>query len=101
MRKGNRVRSSRGFGLVRSETLTEKLIEHFCAGLRALAERSGRRRSDHAGFLLPLAKMLKVRHCTSGSRESFARADLRIRRGLRAAGWQQDQNNGQPECHSQ
>jgi hypothetical protein len=25
---------------------------------------------------------------------------LRFRCGLRAAGWQQDQNNRQPECHS-
>ena len=66
LRKGYRVRSSHGFGLVRSETLTEKLIEHFCACLRALAERDGRPRSDHAGFLLPLAEMPKVRYRTSG-----------------------------------
>jgi len=66
MRKGNRVRSSLGFGLVRSETLTKKFIEHFCACLRALAERAGRPRSDHTGFLLPLAEMPKVRHRISG-----------------------------------
>ena len=65
LRKGNRVRSSHGFGLVRSETLTKKFIEHFCACLRTLAKRDGRARSDYAGFLLPLAEMLKVRCRTS------------------------------------
>ena len=66
MRQGNRVRSSHGFGIVRSETPTEKFIEHFCAYLRALAKRDARPRSDPAGFLLPLAEMLKVRHRISG-----------------------------------
>ena len=66
LRKGNRFRSSHGFGLVRSETLTEKFVEHFGACLRPLAERDGRPRSDHAGFLLPLAEMLKIRHRASG-----------------------------------
>jgi hypothetical protein len=66
LRKGNRFRSSHGFGLVRPETLTEKFVEHFGACLRALAERNGRPRSDHAGFLLPLAEMPKVRYRTSG-----------------------------------
>ena len=94
LRKGCRFRSSHGFGFVRSETLTEKFVEHFGACLRALAERNGRPRSDHAGFLLPLAEMLKVRHRTSGRREGFARTNLRLWCGLRAAGWQQDQNNG-------
>src|SRR6266566_6614559 len=100
LRKGNRVRSSHGFGLVRSDTLTEKLIEHFRARLRTRAERDGGPRSDHARLLLPLAEMLKIRHRVPGRRESFARTDLRLRCGLQAAGWQQDQNNRQPECHS-
>jgi hypothetical protein len=76
-------------------------MEHFCACLRALAKRDGRPRSDYAGCLSPLAKMLKVRYRTSGRCEGFARTDLRLWCGLRAAGWQQDQNNGQPECHAQ
>jgi hypothetical protein len=100
-RKGNQVRSSHGTGLVRSETLAKEFIEHFCACLRALAKRDGRPRSDHAGFLLPLTEMLKVRYRTSGCSEGFARTDLRLWRGLRAAGWQQDQNESQPECYSQ
>ena len=66
LRKGNRVRSSHGFGLVRPKTLTEKFVEHFGARLRPLAERDGRPLSDHAGLLLPLAEMLKIRHRTSG-----------------------------------
>ena len=60
------------------ELLAEKLIDHFCACLRALAERDGRPRSDHAGSLLPLAEMLKVRYRTSGRREGFARTDVRL-----------------------
>jgi hypothetical protein len=60
-----------------------KLIEHFGACLRALAERDGRPRSDHARFLLPLAELLKIRHRTAGSRESFARTDLCRREGRR------------------
>ena len=48
LRKGNRVRSSHGSRLVRSDTLTEKLIEHFRARLRTLAERDGGPRSDCA-----------------------------------------------------
>src|SRR5262249_2081658 len=46
LRKGYRFRSSHGFGFVRSETLTEKFVEHFGACLRALAERNGRPRSE-------------------------------------------------------
>jgi hypothetical protein len=100
LRKGYRVRSSHGTGLVRSETLTKKFVEHFCACLRALAKRDGCPRSDYAGFVLPLAETLKICHRTSGRSEGFARTDLRLWRGLRATGWQQDQNESQPECHS-
>jgi hypothetical protein len=45
--------------------------------------------------------MFKVRYRTSGRCEGFTRTDLPLWCGLRAAGSQQDQNNGQPEHHSQ
>src|SRR5258705_12974837 len=34
-------------------------------------------------------------------REGFARTNLRLWHGLRAAVWQQNQNEAKPECHSQ
>ena len=72
LRKGNRVRSSRGSGLVRSDTLAEKLIEHFRARLRTLAERDGCPRSDHARFLLPLAEMQSVTAPLAAEKASLA-----------------------------
>ena len=59
-------------GLVRSELLAQKLIEHFGARLRALAESYSGLRSDSAGFRLPFTEILNVCHGTFGRRESFA-----------------------------
>jgi hypothetical protein len=52
--------------------LTEKLIEHFGACLRTLAERDGCRRSDHARFLLPLAEMQSVTAPLAAEKASLA-----------------------------
>ena len=56
MRKGNRVRSSHGFGIVRSETLTKKLIEHFCA--------SPRRASDLIGAMDAIFRVAEIQPST-------------------------------------
>jgi hypothetical protein len=58
------------FGLVRSKLLAQKLIEHFSARLRALAESYGGLRSNGAGFLLPFTEVLKVGHGAFGRRHS-------------------------------
>src|SRR5258705_3193178 len=91
------VHSSHGCGLIRSESLAG----HFGSRLRSLAECDGGPRSDHARFLLPLTERLNVCHHALGRREGFARTNLRLRHGLRAATWQQNQNEAKPECRSQ
>jgi hypothetical protein len=96
-RQWNRVHSSHGCGLIRSESLAE----HFGSRLRSLAECDGGPRSDHARFLLPLTERLNVCHHALGRREGFARTNLRPRHGLRAAAWQQNQNKAKPEYRSQ
>jgi hypothetical protein len=96
-RQWNRVHSSHGCGLIRSESLAE----HFGSRLRSLAECDGGPRSDHARFLLPLTERLNVCHHALGRREGFARTNLRLRHGLRAATWQQNQNEAKPEYRSQ
>ena len=96
-RQWNRVHSSHGCGLIRSESLAE----HFGSRLRWLAECDGGPRSDHARFLLPLTERLNVCHHALGRREGFARTNLRLRHGLRAAAWQQNQNEAKPEYRSQ
>jgi hypothetical protein len=64
--------------------LVEKFIEHFGAGLRALAERDAGLPSDDACFPLPLAELLDVCYGDLGGSEGFARTDLRLGHGLRA-----------------
>ena len=100
-RDWNGLHGSHGSGLVRSKLLAEKLIENFSTYLRALAERDSGLRSGDARFRLPLAEMLDLCHDVLGRQEGLARTDLRLRRGLRTDVWQQDQNDTQPEYHSQ
>jgi hypothetical protein len=100
-RQRNRVHGSHRSGLVRSGSLAEKPIEHFGARLPTLAERTGGPRSDLACSLLPLTEILDVCHQALRRREGFARTNLRLWHGLRAAVWQQNQNEAKPECHSQ
>ena len=100
-RDWNGPHGSHGSGLVRSKLLAEKLIENFSTYLRALAERDSGLRSGDARFRLPLAEMLDLCHDVLGRQEGLARTDLRLRRGLPTDVWQQDQNDTQPEYHSQ
>jgi hypothetical protein len=78
--------------------LTKKFIEHFGACLRALAERDGRPRSDHARFLLPLADCLNSITPLAAEKASLALTYAPSVVCEPPLG-KQDQNNGQPECH--
>jgi hypothetical protein len=100
-RDWNGPHGSHRSGLVRSKLLAEKLIENFSTCLRALAERDSGLRSGDARFRLPLAEMVDLCHDVLGRQEGLARTDLRLGRGLRTDVWQQDQNDTQPEYHSQ
>jgi hypothetical protein len=100
-RQWNRLYHSFWAELFRSQVIVQKSKTSFGTCLNTLAERNGGPRSKHTNFRLPIANLKRICHQALRRRGDLARTDRRFRHRLRAAVWQQNENEAQPEYYSE
>src|SRR5215831_1078113 len=86
---------------LRTELLVEEFVQHLGAGLRPMADRHRSLRADDAGIRLAVAEAAQIIDSGVRGRYSLGRANLCLRRRLRARAGQKHQHDTEPERYSQ